>query len=151
MDAFDEIMENCRAYCPDAVIDGVILSGMAGKGTEMILGVKNDETFGPMLLTGLGGIFTDLFHDSVLSPCPVNQEEARQMLLSLKGYRLLTGYRGSALCDIPYVVDQMVRLSEFAAGHRDELLELDINPLAVYEKGAVILDALLCVRGEEEQ
>lgn len=151
LDAFDEIMENCRAYCPDAVIDGVILSGMAGKGTEMILGVKNDETFGPMLLTGLGGIFTDLFHDSVLSPCPVNQEEARQMLLSLKGYRLLTGYRGSALCDIPYVVDQMVRLSEFAAGHRDELLELDINPLAVYEKGAVILDALLCVRGEEEQ
>lgn len=143
--AFDEIMRDCKAYCPDAVIDGVILSGMAKKGTEMILGVKNDETFGPMLLVGLGGIFTDIFKDSALSPCPVNKEEARNMLESLKGYRLLTGYRGSAPCDVDCVIDQMVRMSEFAAGHRDELLELDINPLVVYEKGAAILDALLFV------
>lgn len=144
--AFDEIMRSCKEYCPEAVIDGVILSGMAKKGTEMILGVKNDETFGPMLLVGLGGIFTDIFKDSALSPCPVNKEEARYMLESLKGYRLLTGYRKSASCDVECVIDQMVKMSEFAAGHKEELLELDINPLVVYEKGAAILDALLFVK-----
>ena len=87
LDAFDQIMTDCKAYCPDAVIDGVILSGMAPKGTEMILGVKNDETYGPMLLVGLGGIFTDIFKDSALSPCPVNRGEAENMLKSLKGWK----------------------------------------------------------------
>lgn len=143
--AYDAIMANVESKAPDARINGVLMQNMMPQGMELILGVKRDAQFGPMLLAGLGGVFVEVFGDSSLYPIPLNQEEARRMLESLKSYKMLKGYRGTAPRDIDAVVDMMVSISDFAAAHKNELCELDINPLFVYEegKGVGVADALV--------
>ncbi len=143
--AFREIMTSCRAYKPDAQIDGVLVQEMARPGVEIILGVKNDKQFGPMLLAGLGGVFVEVFQDAALYPCPLGLTEAKAMLESLKGYRLLSGYRGGRPCDIEALAALMVSASDYAAAHRDTLSELDLNPVFVYEEGQGVMaaDALI--------
>ncbi len=143
--AFSEIMANCRSFKPEARIDGVLIQEMVPQGIEMIVGVKNDRQYGPMLLCGLGGIFVELFKDAALSPCPVTHDEALKMLESLKSYRLLTGYRGSAPKDIQALAELMVKVSQYAADNRDRVSEIDLNPVFVYEKGKGVkaADALI--------
>lgn len=142
--AFHRILSNCKSYAPDARILGVMVQKMVPKGVEIILGIKNDRQFGPMLLAGLGGVFVELFKDVSLYPCPINVTEAHEMLRRLKGYRLLTGYRGSVPCDVDALADLMVKLSCYAVDHKEELAELDLNPVFVYEngQGVCVADAL---------
>lgn len=143
--AFAGILESCRAYMPEARIDGVMVQEMAKPGLEMIVGVSDDAQFGQMLLVGLGGISVELFKDVVLLPCPVTKEEALQALAKLKSVKLLTGFRGSAAKDTDALAELMVRVSRYAADNREKLAELDLNPVFVYDKGegCCAVDALV--------
>ncbi len=143
--AFERVTASCRAFRPDARIDGVLVQEMVPAGTEMIVGVKNDPVYGPMLLCGMGGVFVEVFRDAALSPCPVNHAEARAMLERLKAFKLLRGYRGSAPCDVDALCELMVKLSQYAADMRDTVAEIDLNPVFVYEegKGVAAADALI--------
>jgi len=143
--AFHEIMESCRAYSSSAKIDGVLVQEMAKPGLELILGIKNDKQFGPMLLVGLGGVFVEVFQDAALCPCPITKAEARDMLSQLKGFPLLSGYRGGVSRDVEALTELMVHISDYASEHRDTLAELDLNPVFVYEEGqgVVAADALI--------
>ncbi|WP_434311001.1 acetate--CoA ligase family protein [Hominifimenecus sp. rT4P-3] len=149
--AFSEILEDCRENCPDAEIDGVLVGSMAKPGVEIILGVKNDAQFGPLLLVGLGGVFVEVFRDVALTPCPVSREEALDLLGSLKAKRLLNGYRGSAPKDVDALADLIVKVSEFAAQEK-ELQEMDLNPVFVYDKGEglQVVDALMLTNSDRE-
>lgn len=142
-EAYDEIMANANKHCPNARIIGVQISKMAPMGTEMIIGVKNDPQLGPCILCGLGGVFVEVFKDTALSLAPVSHEEAFEMVNSLKGIKLLKGYRGNKPLDISAYVETVVNVSKFACEHRDSLKELDINPVFVYENGVCAVDALL--------
>lgn len=146
-EAFAQIMENAKSKKPKARINGVLMGEMLKPGVEMILGVKNDPQFGPMLMVGLGGIFVELFGDVSLRPVPIDRQEALEMLKSLRGYPLLKGYRGAEACDLTALADTMVKVAEFAADHKDRLKELDINPLFVYPDGVGVADALI-IMGE---
>lgn len=143
--AFNSILDSCRAYNPQAKINGILVQEMVESGVEMIIGVKNDKQYGPMLLCGLGGVFVEVFKDAALSPCPVNYKEAKAMLESLKAYKLLTGYRGSAPKDIDALCKLMVMLSRYAAENKDLVSEIDLNPVFVYPegKGVMAADALV--------
>lgn len=143
--AYEEIMDSVKKNAPHAKINGVLLQRMLPKGLELILGVKRDPQLGPMLLAGLGGVFVEIFQDSALYPVPVNKEESARMLESLKAYKMLTGFRGSAPCDVEAILEVMEAVSDFAEEHKDTLWELDINPLFVYEEGkdVKIADALV--------
>lgn len=151
-EAYRAILDSCRAYRPEADITGVMIQEMIPAGTEVILGVKNDRQFGPMLLAGLGGVFTEVFRDTALYPCPLGKEEALAMLRRLKGWKLLAGYRGAAPRDTEALADLMVKVSDYAAAHRNDLKELDLNPVVVFEqgKGVCAADALI-VRYEEKE
>lgn len=142
---FNEIMKNCREYAPEADISGVMIQEMAADGVEVIIGVQNDPMFGPVILTGLGGVFVEIFKDTVLYPCPVSHKEAVRMLSSLKGYKLLEGYRGSRPADIDALAQLIVQISGYASEHRDTLEEMDLNPVRVYENGGgtMVVDALI--------
>ncbi|MDO4787929.1 MAG: acetate--CoA ligase family protein [Johnsonella sp.] len=146
-ETFSRIIENVRSKRPEAKINGILMGEMLKPGVEMIIGVKNDPQFGPMLMVGMGGIFVELFGDVALHPAPLEKEEAVEMLKSLKAYRLLKGYRGAEACDLEAFADTMVKVSKFAADHKDRLKELDINPLFVYPDGVGIADALI-IMGE---
>lgn len=143
--AYQKIMESCQTYNPSAVLDGILVQHMAPKGVEMIVGISNDVHFGPMLMIGMGGVFVEVFQDTALYPCPLNKNEALEMIQSLKAYKLLKGYRGSAPCDISALADTMVKLSEYVATNKDRIKEIDLNPVFVYPEGQgiAIVDALL--------
>lgn len=143
--AFADILTGCRAFKPDAKINGVLIQEMVPYGTEIIVGIKNDKQYGPMILCGLGGVFVEVFKDAVLSPCPINNYEAHEMLKGLKAYKLLQGYRGSKPCDIDALCELMVNLSRYAAENKDTVSEIDLNPVFVYEegKGVKAADALI--------
>ena len=144
-EAFDSIMESCRNYDPAARLSGILVQEMALPGTEMIVGVTNDVQFGPILLVGMGGVTTELFKDVSVSPCPVNEKEALEMVSSLKSFRLLTGFRGSDKRDVDALVQLLVKVSEYAVENKDDLAELDLNPVFVYPegKGVKAVDALV--------
>lgn len=143
--AYEEIMISCHAYNPKAKIEGILVQQMAKSGTEMIIGVKNDRQLGPMLLIGMGGVFVEIFEDTVLLPCPICYEEALEALKKLKTYKLLTGYRGSNACDLKALAELMVKISDYAVLNKNTLKEMDINPVYVYEEGegVCVIDALI--------
>lgn len=143
--AFDNILESCRAFAPQARLEGILVQQMAKPGLEIILGVKNDRQLGPMLLVGLGGVFVEVFRDTKLIPCPICEAEALDALKSLQSYCLLTGYRGSKPCDVQALAKLMVQVSEYAVANKNVLKEMDINPVYVYEEGqgVCVLDALI--------
>lgn len=150
LDAYRQILSNSKHHCPDASVNGVLIKAMAEQGLEMIIGVKNDPQFGPLIMVGLGGVFVEIFKDVKLYPAPVSREEARKMLKSLKGYPLLNGYRGGTHYDVDAFVDLLVDISDFAVDHRDEVLEMDFNPIFLYEEGFEVVDALIITAGKEE-
>ena len=101
-------------------------------------------------MIGLGGVFVEIFKDVKLSPVPVSHREATEMIRSLKGCKLLNGYRGGKIYDTEALADFIVHISEYAFRYKDELKELDINPLFVYEagKGVAPADALIIKQGK---
>ncbi|SDP39283.1 acetate--CoA ligase family protein [Desulforhopalus singaporensis] len=139
--AFDRIMSNGATHAPQAAIDGVLVQRMLSPGLEVIIGVNNDPQFGPAVLVGLGGVFVEIFKDTVLIPAPFSKEEALRMLSGLKALPLFQGYRGKAELDIDALADAVANVSRLAAEQRDVIAELDINPVFVYEKGQGVCSA----------
>jgi acyl-CoA synthetase (NDP forming) len=134
-----------RAACAamTAAKEGFLVQPMLTGGVELVVGVKRDPLVGPVLLVGLGGVLVEILRDTALALAPVGKAEARRMLESLKGFKLLQGYRGAPAADLDAVCEAIVRISEFAADYADEVEEIDVNPLLARPDGAIALDALI--------
>ncbi|MCE5208235.1 MAG: acetate--CoA ligase family protein [Chloroflexi bacterium] len=147
---FESIMESCHGYKKDARIEGVLVEKMAAKGTEIIIGMRRDPQFGPLMMFGLGGIYVELFTDIAFRITPLNRSTARQMILETRAGALLTGLRGQTPADVDAVVDILLRLAQISIDFPD-ISEIEINPLLVYEKGkgALALDARAILKSEE--
>ncbi len=109
-------------------------------GTEVIIGVKVDSTFGPVVMFGLGGIFTELMKDVSFRICPIEPGEAEDMIHEIKSGKILTGYRGKPPANVSALKDILVKVSKLAMKEKD-LKELDMNPVIVNEKDAIAIDA----------
>lgn len=146
--AFTGIMTRVRKALPEATIRGCLVAPMVEDAVETILGIQNDPAFGPMVALGLGGTLVEALGDVVLRAAPIGLNEARATIDQLKGRRILDGIRGAPPADTDSLADAIVRLSQFAAAHADEIASLDINPFAVLPKGrgAVALDAAIVRR-----
>jgi len=127
----------------------VLVQSMSKKGREVILGGKQDPTFGPVVLFGLGGIFVELLEDVVWHLAPIGFAEAMQMIQKIKGGKVLQGVRGEAPSDIEATAELLVRLSQLLADY-PMIQEIDINPVMVFQRagGAQALDARVTVRNE---
>jgi acyl-CoA synthetase (NDP forming) len=115
-------------------------TAQVAQGLELIVGVRRDPRFGPVLLVGIGGLYAELLADVAVALAPVGAEEAAELLRSLRGAGLLTGARGRPPLDLDAAARAAAALSRFAA-ERPELAEIEINPLLVTERGALALDA----------
>lgn len=149
-DAYELLRSRAAQACPDAQVEGVLVTPMARKGVETIIGVNHDPAFGPMVMFGLGGIFTEVFKDVSFRVAPFDKPEALRMIGEIKGYTLLTGFRGQPAADIDAIAELLVNVSRFAAANADTLQTIDLNPVVVLEQGqgAFALDAVLIGRGE---
>ncbi len=146
--AFEALLQNARRHRPDATIQGVLITPMAKKGVEIIVGTLTDKTFGPLIMVGLGGITTELFADVIYRPVPVSAIEAHAMLAALKAAPLLHGYRGTPKADIAALAQLIAQVSALAAACRDQISEIEINPVLVHPEGegVTIVDALVVGR-----
>ncbi len=129
-----------KAAHPHAVIEGMLVCHQANEGVELIVGAMDDPVFGPTLMVGMGGIFAEIMQDTAFRVAPLTRTHAREMIMELKGYPLLTGARGTAPCDVDALVDLIMNLSCLVMENPD-IKELDLNPVRVYEKGVLALDA----------
>ncbi len=143
---FEDIMASARAHAPDARIDGVLISPMVQDGAEMILGAKTDPVFGPVVMVGLGGVFTEVMKDIAFRRAPVDPATARAMIDELKGAPLLKGLRGRTPADIDALAQAISRLSLFAAAHGDAIESVEMNPVRALPNGCLALDALIIKR-----
>lgn len=145
--AYDEMLAGVKAKKPDAKIEGVLVQKQI-KGVECLLGISRDEQLGPTLVMGLGGVFVEILADVQIRIPPISAAEARRALESLKGAKIFAGARGAPTADIEAFAEMAARLSWLAHDLRDDIAELDLNPLMVLPKGrgAFAVDALLVAR-----
>ncbi len=143
--AYDEILSSCTTAHPKAKIDGVLVGKMVSGGVEAILGVQRDPVFGPVVMFGLGGIFTEIMKDVTFRLAPFDEAEAMAMIRSIKGFPLLDGARGRKKCDQAALAKALSKLSILAAANRDTLASIDINPVIVLPEGdgVAALDAVI--------
>ena len=127
---------------PQAHIRGVMIEKMAAKGLEVIVGMRNDPTFGPLMMFGMGGTMVELLKDISFKVAPLTGEDIDEMIEKTLAGKLLKGYRGSARADIKAVKDTIARLSQLSLDN-PEIQEIEINPLIVYPEGegAISLDS----------
>jgi acyl-CoA synthetase (NDP forming) len=141
-----------KAFSKLAALGGadtqILVQTMVTRGREVILGGKRDQSFGPIVLFGLGGIFVEALKDVVWRVAPLSYDEARKMIGSIRGARILQGIRGEAPCDTETVADLLVRLSNMIVD-LPEIQEIDINPVLVFPKGegAQAVDARVILAG----
>jgi acetyl-CoA synthetase (ADP-forming) len=138
--AYKQILENVRKHRAKAKIVGVLIQEMAPSSTEVIVGAIKDPQFGPALMFGLGGIFVEVLKDVTFRVAPIMEDEAREMIAEVKAYQLLKGYRNTPPADIDAIVKILLNTSRLVMEHQ-EIKELDLNPIMVYEKGAKTVDA----------
>jgi 4-hydroxybutyryl-CoA synthetase (ADP-forming) len=145
--AFRTITENALKYKSDAKIKGVLVQEMVKSAKETILGASQDPTFGPVIMFGLGGIYVEVLKDVVFRVAPIDEQEAINMVESIKTIKLLKGVRGEKPSDLKAIADSLQRLSQLVVDFQ-EIKEFDINPLLVLEegKGARVVDARIILR-----
>lgn len=143
-DAREAILDACRAYDANAEIEGVLVTPMAKKGVEVIVGVIRDPIFGPVLMFGLGGIFVEILEDVAFRAIPLSRHDARSMVEQIKAKRILEGVRGESAVDKEALVDLLLKVSSIVAAYPD-LKELDLNPVIVNADGYAVVDARVIV------
>jgi len=140
---YDAVMANAHRVEPPPQINGVLVQPMVPQGVELVVGARVDPLFGPLIVVGLGGILVEVLKDTALSPAPVTPSEAMELLRSLKGVKLLEGFRGMAAVNMDRLADVISRVSIFVADHRDSIAELDVNPLICAGDRITAVDALI--------
>lgn len=143
--AYDDIMASCTAQYPNADIEGVAVQGMARLGTEVIIGMTKDPSFGPVLMFGLGGIFVEVLKDVAFRIVPLDKNDASEMINEIKGKKLLEGYRGQDPADIPFLEDMLLKLSALV-DKTESIAEIDMNPVFAYKQGAIVVDARIILK-----
>ena len=137
-----EILSACRKIDPKAQI---LVQNMLPSGIEAIIGVSHDRQFGPVVMFGVGGVFTELFNDVVFRLIPVSSVQAQEMVASIRGSKLLNGYRGKPAVDVDCLANIIVQVSDLIVKY-PEILELDLNPVIAYPEGAAIADARMVLK-----
>ncbi len=147
--AFQTIMANAASYNTDAKIDGVLVQEMVKGGTEVLLGISKDPCYGHTIVFGLGGIYVEVLSDVSLRILPIELTDAEAMIKEIKGAKILEGARGQKALDTETLAQTIKTVSDMAWNLRDRLIEMDINPLLVHEKGKGVkaLDALIVLEG----
>lgn len=142
--AYKKIIANVKKHKPDAKIVGVLVQEMAPSSTEVIVGATKDPQFGPALMFGLGGIFVEVLKDVTFRIAPITESDAQEMITEVKAYPILKGYRGQPAVDVDAIVKILMDTSRLVMDHQ-EIKELDLNPIIVYEKGAKTVDARIII------
>jgi len=115
--------------------------------TELIIGMTTDPQFGPALMFGIGGILVELLEDVSFRIAPVTEYDCSEMIREIKGFPILDGYRGKPKADINAIIDTLMKISDLVIKH-EEIFEMDLNPIFIYEKGLICVDARIILKAK---
>ena len=146
-DACQRIHERVTAAAPNADVQGVSVQPMAEAGAEVILGITQDQQFGPVLMFGLGGVFVEVLKDVAFRIVPLEPRDASEMVREIQGFPVLEGFRGTPAANLDAIESMLLQLSEFAEAN-PEIAELDLNPVFARPDGAVAVDARILLTSE---
>jgi acetyltransferase len=140
--AFEQISENIEKIGKKGEMQGVIVQKMIKGGVEVIAGITQDPSFGPLILFGTGGIYAELYKDVILRIHPLTDVDAREMIHSVKAFQLLQGWRGAEPSDIEAIEELLLRLSSIVED-LPQIAEMDLNPVKVLSgnNGYIVVDA----------
>ena len=138
--AYKNIIHHVMENKPEARIHGMLFYKQAPKGVEVIIGMIRDPQFGPTVMFGLGGIFIEILKDVTFRVCPVTRADIEEMLTEIQGIKMLQGYRGQPRSDVNSIIDIILQISRMALDY-PVIKGIDLNPILVYEKGALVVDA----------
>ena len=152
VEAYGAILSSCKAYAPHALIEGVDISEMVKPGTELIVGARIDQTFGPTIMVGLGGIYVEVMKDVSFRALPIDRGDTMSMIKELRSYPLLLGVRGEKMKDVAAVVSVVTMLGGIIR-HCQGISDIEINPLVVYEQGEGVkaVDIRVILRKNEKR
>lgn len=139
--AFERIVTAVTAARPDATLDGVEVQEMVTRGTEVIIGLLDDPQFGPVVMFGLGGVFTEVLQDVSFRVLPIERTDALEMIRETKGHKILQGYRGQPPVSEDMLVDLLLKASRMGMELAGRLESVDFNPIVVWEDQHRVLDA----------
>ena len=142
-DAFEEMYFRLKEKYD---VTGVLLEKMVPSGVEIIIGLQNDSQFGPCIMVGLGGIYTELFKDVSFRVLPINKIDALEMLESLKGKSILKGFRGSKPIDLEMLATAIVNIGTLGTDMAGKYESVDFNPVVVYPNNYYVVDAKIILR-----
>jgi 3-hydroxypropionyl-CoA synthetase (ADP-forming) len=132
-------------------VKGVLLEKMVPSGAELIVGLQNDPQFGPILMVGIGGIYTEVFKDVAFRVLPITKQDALDMINDLKGKKILEGFRGAAAVDKNMIADALVKISDFGTEMATYYESIDFNPVIFYEKDYYVVDAKIILRQQKDE
>jgi len=144
-ESYVSLMNSVKEKAPNAKIVGVVVERMAPESVEVVVGMLRDPTFGPTMMFGLGGILVEIMKDVIFRIAPVSKEEALDMITKVKGYPLLSGFRGSKPLDIEAVAELISNVSRIAM-ENPKIDQMDLNPVIVYDHGFVVVDARIILK-----
>lgn len=145
--AWDAIHERVNAAAPGADLQGLSVQPMAEPGAEVILGITQDQQFGPVLMFGLGGVFVEVLKDVAFRIVPLEPRDAAEMVREIQGFPVLEGFRGTPAANLDAIESMLLQLSEFAEANPD-IAELDLNPVFARPDGAVAVDARILLTAD---
>jgi 3-hydroxypropionyl-CoA synthetase (ADP-forming) len=141
--AFDDMYHTLKEKFD---VKGVLLEKMVPNGVELIIGLQNDSQFGPSIMVGLGGIFTELFKDVSFRVLPITKDDAIKMLNSLRGRDILKGFRGSKPVNIDMISEAIVNIGTLGVDLAGKYESIDFNPVVVYPDGYFVVDAKIILK-----
>jgi len=137
IEAFEKIIKNAKRHKPKAKVNGVIVQEHI-EGYETIVGGKIDPQFGPIILFGAGGIFTEFLKDVAIRVCPIERKDAEEMINEIRYSKILKGFRGEPPVKMKEIIDILMKVSKMMMN--ENVKEMDINPLIVSHRGAKAVD-----------
>jgi len=142
-DAFDDMYERLSSKYHTK---GVILEKMVDSGLEVIVGLQNDPQFGPVIMFGLGGIYTEIFKDVAFRILPITPEDVNEMTEDLKGKSMLKGFRGSQPIDASMLSDMLIKIGHLGLDAAPYYESVDFNPIILYPNDYFVVDAKILLR-----
>ena len=149
--AWKEIEQACKNHSPGEALTGLLIQEMVSGGVETIIGTDNDPQFGPVVMFGLGGQSVEIYRDVTFRVAPIALDDAKQMIRSIKGFPLLTGFRGRRPVDLDALSRALVAVSQMAFAGAGLIQSIDINPFFCLKDGGKAVDAVIVTRKCAEQ
>lgn len=144
--AYDDLMK-----IPSQSEKSISIQNMADEPiTELIIGMTTDAQFGPALMFGIGGILVELLEDVSFRIAPITEYDAREQIHEIKGFPILDGYRGKPKADVDAIVNVLLKISDLVTEY-EEINEMDLNPVFIYEKGLICVDARIILKKPEKK